>query len=278
MDPTDSVPPVSTAAETLELVDLGVYPIDRPGSVAYAALAELCRDQLATTGASILRGFLRPGALDRALESARTLITEAHRSEIDNGSPYLELPEDHWPEGHPRLMNGPTSLEATAYDRFPPSDPIRQLYESDAFMAFLAAALGRPHLHRYDDPLGALNLAVMTDGDQLWWHFDQTDFVVSIALQSSQRGGDFECVPMLRNADDERYDDVARVLTGSEEAAVKVPMEPGTLMLFQGRHSLHRVTPIEGDVPRLVALLAYDTKPGTCSSELLRAFRYGRTS
>ena len=54
-------------------------------------------------------------------------------------------------------------------------------------------------------------------------------------------------------------------------------MEPGTLVLFQGRYSIHRVTPIEGDVPRLVALLAYDTKPGTCSSELLRAFRYGRT-
>jgi len=273
------VPAVSTSpdAAALELVDLASYPIDRPGSDAYVTLAELCRDQLETTGASILRGFLRPDALDHALESAHRLVAAAHRSEIDNGSPYLELPEDHWPEGHPRLMNGPTSLGATAYDRFPASDPIRQLYESDPFMTFLAAALGRDRLYRYDDPLGALNLAVMTAGDQLWWHFDQTDFVVSIALQSSQRGGDFECVPMLRSEDDERYDDVARVLTGADEAAVRVPMEPGTLMLFQGRHSLHRVTPIEGDVPRLVALLAYDTKAGTCSSELLRAFRYGRT-
>ena len=270
---------MSTSAESqaLELVDLGSYPIDRPESAELVALTELCREQLATTGASILRHFLRADALDRARTSARALMDAAHRSEIANGSPYLELPDDHWPAGHPRLMHGPTSLEAAAYDQFPASDPIRQLYESDTFMAFLAAALGRPRLYRYDDPLGALNLAVMTAGDQLWWHFDQTDFVVSIALQSSEVGGHFECVPMLRSPDDERYDAVARVLTGSEEAAVKVPMEPGTLMLFEGRHSLHRVTPIEGDVPRLVALLAYDTKPGTCSSELLRAFRYGRT-
>ena len=28
---------------------------------------------------------------------------------------------------------------------------------------------------------------------------------------------------------------------------------------------------------RLVGLLAYDTKPGTCSTELLRLARYGRT-
>jgi len=270
---------VSTSAETpaLDLVDLGSYPIDQPESDEFATLAARCRKQLATTGASILRGFLHPDALDRALASAHAIAGAAHRSEIANGSPYLELPDDHWPEGHPRLMNGPTSLEAAAYDLFPESDPIRQLYESDPFMAFLAAALGRPQLYRYDDPLGALNLAVMTAGDQLWWHFDQTDFVVSIALQSSDAGGHFECVPMLRSRDDERYDAVARVLNGSEEAAVKVPMEPGTLMLFEGRHSLHRVTPIEGDVPRLVALLSYDTKPGTCSSELLRAFRYGRT-
>jgi hypothetical protein len=35
--------------------------------------------------------------------------------------------------------------------------------------------------------------------------------------------------------------------------------------------------PIEGATPRLVALLAYDTKPGTQSSELLKLVRYGRT-
>jgi len=35
---------------------------------------------------------------------------------------------------------------------------------------------------------------------------------------------------------------------------------------------------IEGDVPRLVALLAYDTKPGTVSSELLKMIRYGRAA
>jgi hypothetical protein len=53
-------------------------------------------------------------------------------------------------------------------------------------------------------------------------------------------------------------------------------MTPGMLLLFEGRYSLHRVTPIEAGQPRLVALLAYDTKPGTTSSELLRLVRYGR--
>jgi hypothetical protein len=67
------------------------------------------------------------------------------------------------------------------------------------------------------------------------------------------------------------------VLAGSEDAGVSVvPMTPGTLMLFEGRHSLHRVSPIRGSRPRHVALLAYDTRPGTDSSPLLKRVRYGR--
>ena len=55
-------------------------------------------------------------------------------------------------------------------------------------------------------------------------------------------------------------------------------MTPGTLMLFEGRHTLHRVSPIGGGRPRYVGLFGYDRKPGTCSSELLRLIRYGRAS
>ena len=48
-------------------------------------------------------------------------------------------------------------------------------------------------------------------------------------------------------------------------------------MLFEGRHSLHRVTAVQGRTPRYVALFGYDTKPDTMSSDLLKQIRYGRT-
>jgi hypothetical protein len=38
------------------------------------------------------------------------------------------------------------------------------------------------------------------------------------------------------------------------------------------------VSPVVGATPRLVALLGYDTKPGTMSSDLLKEVRYGRVS
>jgi hypothetical protein len=258
------------------LVDVDRYPIIDPSSTEFGALATRCRAQLDETGCCILPGFLTPEAVALAVDEAGSLVPVAHRSEVATGTAYLEIPEPSWPSGHARTLTGPTALSAVAYDLFPSQSIIRRLYEWDPLMAFLAAALGKPRLYRYADPLGGLNLAVMTDGDQLWWHFDQTDFVVSLALQDAERGGDFEYVPMIRTTDDERYDAVADVLRGDRAGVVRAPMAPGTLMLFEGRHSVHQVTPIEGATPRLVALLAYDTKPGTESSELLKLVRYGR--
>jgi hypothetical protein len=173
-----------------------------------------------------------------------------------------------------------SSVHTVAYDRFPAeSSGLRALFEWDDLLTFVSGVLGRSPLYRYADPLGAMNLAVMTEGDQLGWHFDQTDFVVSLALQSSDGGGEFENVPQLRSSADERYDDVARVLAGSApELVTTVPMTPGTLMLFEGRWSLHRVTPVVGPTARLVALFGYDTEPGTMSSELLKRIRYGRAA
>jgi hypothetical protein len=259
-----------------ELVDVARYPVADPTAPEFAALAAHCRAQLDDTGCCILPEFVTPTAVARAVDEARDLAPLGHHSVIAEGSAYLEIPDPSWPDGHARRLGGPTALTAVAYDRFAPDSVVRRVYEWDPLMGFLAAALGKRRLHRYADPLGALNLAVMTDGDQLWWHFDQTDFVVSIALQDADEGGDFEYVPHIRTRDDERYDDVGAVLAGNREGVVRVPMEPGTLMLFEGRHSIHRVTPIVGSMPRLVALLAYDTAPGTQSSELLKLVRYGR--
>ncbi len=53
-------------------------------------------------------------------------------------------------------------------------------------------------------------------------------------------------------------------------------MTPGTLLIFEGRRSIHRVSPIAGPTARLVGLLAFDTKPGTVSTDLLRMNRCGR--
>ncbi len=228
------------------------------------------------TGACEIAGFVRADALSCFVDDARALAPLAFRSG-GPGTVYLDFPDESFPPEHPRQWLGNYGVGAVAYDLFPMSSPIRRLYEWDELRRFVAAILGLDEIFPYADPLGALNLAVMDDGDELQWHFDQTDFVVSLALQDADEGGDFEVAPRIRTADDEHYDDVAAVLDGRSERVVTLPMTPGTLLVFAGRHSLHRVSPISGATPRLVALFGYDTRQGTMSSELLKAVRYGRT-
>jgi hypothetical protein len=281
-DPTaaaaGALPPMNPAA----LVDLDRYPVlDLDG--AGAAIVAHHRAELRDTGVSILPGFLRADALPGLVAECDALAAGAHLQDVQ-GTPYLERPDAAaWPADHPRLTWSRSAVHTVAYDRFSPTrSGLRALFEWDVLLDLVSGILARSPLHRYADPLGAMNLAVMRAGDTLGWHFDQTDFVVSLALQASDGGGAFENVQRVRWTDgggiDERYDTIARVLAGdAPELVTTVPMTPGTLMLFEGRWSLHRVTPVVGDTARHVALFGYDTRPGTMSSDLLKQIRYGRT-
>ena len=260
-----------------ELVNLRRYPINDLSTELARQLARHCRRQLDETGACELPEFLTRDAVAKLVQEGEALSPLAYHSVV-TGTAYLEIPDESWPANHPRRFFDRTSVGVIAYDQFPAHSALRRLYEWDGLMDFIAAALAKDRLYRYADPMGALNLAVMGAGERLHWHYDQTDFVTSIALRASERGGDFEYVPLIRSAADENYTRVKRLLEGSQEGIVRVPMQPGTLLLFEGRNSIHRVTPIHGDATRLVALLAYDTKPGTRSSKVLQMARYGRTA
>jgi len=257
------------------LVDLDRYPVLDLDSAGAQRVLSAARGQLGMMGAAELPGFVHAEGLAQLVEDARALAPQAYRS-AGKGTAYLELPDTSLPADHPRRHLGAFAVGVIAYDQFPAKSPLRQLYEWEPMMEFISAVLGRGRLYRYADPLGALNVAVMGEGDLLQWHFDQTDFVVSLAIQSSASGGDFEVAPRIRSADEEHYERVAKVLQGASDEVVRLPMTPGTLLIFEGRHSIHRVSPICGKIDRLVGLLAYDTKPGTTSTELLRRARYGR--
>ncbi len=199
-----------------DLIDLERYPILDLSGDATRELTRHCRDQLDRTGACELPGFLKPDAVAMLVREGDSLAARAYHSVV-TGTPYLEAPDPSWPNDHPRKFFEPTSVGVVAYDQFPADSPMRQLFEWDPFMEFIAAALKKDRLYRYADPMGALNLAVMGDGERLHWHFDQTDFVTSIALRPSEAGGDFEYVPLIRSASDENYPRVQRLLEGSSE-------------------------------------------------------------
>lgn len=266
--------------ETLDpstLLDLDRYPIADLDSPHLRTIIADARQSLSAQGVAILPGFAKPDACAAAAAEGLSLRSRAHLEDVW-GTPYLEVPSDAFPESHPRRSLFQSLTWVIAYDLIPASSSVRRLYEWDPLMHFIAAVLDRQPLYRMTDPLGALNVTVMEEGHVQGWHYDNAQFVVSLALQASTEGGLFECAPFIRSATEENYADVARVLAGDAPDLLQVmPMVPGTLMIFEGRYSIHRVSPVVGATPRVVALFAYDTRPESDTSELFKLLRYGRS-
>ena len=94
---------------------------------------------------------------------------------------------------------------------------------------------------------------------------------------NSMRPGSFEFVRDVRNAvrGDMNYRLSQSILDG-EIPPEKLSLCAGSLVLFRGRNSIHRVTPARGSQPRMLVVLAYNTEPGIALSESARMTFYGR--
>ena len=259
-----------------QIVDLEQYPIDRFDAPEGRALVERAQAALHAFGACDLPGFLRPDATAAAVESALSLHGEAYRTDQTHDIEFSGLAPESLAPDDPRRVRVRSAKEGTAFDRIPADSPVRLLYESDEMLRFVAAALELDPLFRSDDPLGALNYMYYLPGDELGWHFDNADFVVTLMLQAPEAGGAFEFAPMLRSADDRNDEGVSALLAGDRARIRTMSGAPGTLALFRGHWSPHRVTPVVGDRIRVNAVLSYASAPGHRLGEETYRLFYGR--
>ena len=126
----------------------------------------------------------------------------------------------------------------------------------------VADILEMPELHVVADPMMRCNFTILGDGDEHGWHFDGNDFVVSLMIQQAESGGEFEFAPNVRDSGRPNYEDVRAVMDERPGSSRLIRAEPGTLALFRGRRSLHRVTRVRGSRQRIIALLSYHETPG----------------
>lgn len=270
-------PSVADANAPERVVDLARYPLFDLAAPAGAALVARGREQLRAEGACVLSGFLRAEAVAAVTAELLPMLGGAYYCEKSH-SPYLDAGDPAFPPEHPRNRLQASDLGALADDQIPSDSLLRRLYLWDRLQAFVAALLELPRLYPYADPLGSLNLNVFQPGQQLGWHYDNADWVVTLMLQTAEAGGVYEYVPWSRTPGEEDYDAVGRALDGKHERLRKLAIGEGALVLFRGRHSLHRVTPVEGSRPRLVAVLSYDSEPGVMLTEYNRRLFYGRAN
>lgn len=260
-----------------DLIDLDRYPIHELESGTAQSLVEECRDALSSEGACRLDGFVRADAVERMASEARTLAGQGYPNDDTHNCYFDDEIDDSLPEDHPRRIRVRSAQKAVAMDLLPEDFGPRRIYASEEVLAFVAAALEKDVLYPSGDPLDGVNMTVYEEGDELGWHFDQSEFSVTLMIQRSEGGGDFEYAPMVRTPDDERYDAVRSVLLG-ETPPKLLASEPGTLAFFRGRYSLHRVPPVIGATPRMNSVLTYSVEPGHMLSEMAQRMYYGRTA
>ncbi len=131
-------------------------------------------------------------------------------------------------------------------------------------------------LHLMEDPLAKVNVIAYRAGEALNWHFDRSQFTTTLLIQAPESGGEFQYRSDLRSDADPNYEGVARLLRGEDDAIRTLPVEPGTLNVFKGRNTLHRISPPVGARARIVAIFSYYDRPGILFSAEERLGFYGR--
>lgn len=253
-----------------QIIYLERYPISDK------AFQEQSRKTVAQEGVLTLPGFLCRESLLKIQQEGQAKQDQAY-FKTQNHNVYLTASDDQYPSDHAYNRQVESSKGCITDDIIGNESPLRVLYDSTEFKQFLCHVFGEEALYPYADPLSSINLHYANKGQELGWHFDNSSFAITLMIQPALAGGEFEYVKNVRDADagEMNFEGVNQVLDG-ETKTEKLSMDAGALVLFRGRNSLHRVTPNESDLTRMLVVLAYNSKPSIALSESARMTFFGR--
>jgi hypothetical protein len=258
-----------------QLLDVDRYPLDNLQSARGRELVAACRRDLAARGLFNLEGFVRPQALDKCVVELTPVVEDHAFTHRRGHNIYFDDDIAGLDPGHPALTRFETVNHTICADQFPASILCR-IYEWPPILEFLAAVMGKDRLFPMEDALARANVLTSRQGEALNWHFDRSEFTTTLLLQAPESGGEFQYRPGLRSEDDPNYDGVARLLADRDPAVKTLSLSPGGLNVFKGKYAAHRVTPVAGPRPRMIAVFSYYETPGVMFSETERLGFYGR--
>jgi len=247
------------------VVDLTRYPINQRHTLEYKKLVNSTRKILEVDSCVSLPNFILEDKLSDLQNEGNTVKDQAVYNLKPQNPYFSEMPEDA-PEDDPRRYKGTRTQGFVRSDYFDRQKDLWQLYSHPDVSQFIADVVEVPELFYYEDPFGSLNMSVQKKDDEFHWHFDTNDFTVTLMLQKSEGGGRFEINPNTRTAKDECYDNVKKIIREDFDKLISYDIEPGAFQIFRGRYGMHRVTPVVGDTPRLIAVMSYVLQPGMFAS------------
>jgi hypothetical protein len=259
-----------------DIIDLEKYPLDQQGTAAYTRLVQRLSDELKQNQICTLPDFMLDSCRYQELESVRKALPDANPARSYRNV-YLErMRTDGLDDDHPRNILSEASYRMIGAHILSPDSALKKLYYWPCFQRFVADITGQGTLYPSDDPYQPVNVLCHEPGDQSAWHFDSSNaFTMTLMLQAPENGGAFELVPDIRSADDPNLTELSEVLRGDRTKVKTFERDEGSLVIFRGCHSAHRVTKIEGTRPRFMCVMVYEDKPGVMGDPVVNETVYG---
>src|SRR3954463_17086 len=236
-----------------DLLDLDRYPVDRLGGPEGDALVAACRQELATEGMFNLPGFVRPDIINLAAAQLRPLIDSVAFTHRRSHNVYFRREVPGLAPDHPALRTFDTISQTLCGDQIA-ATLIGRIYDWTPLADFLAAVMEKSQLYLMEDPLARVNVMGYRAGEALNWHFDRSQFTTTLLIQEPRAGGEFQYRTDLRSDEDPNYDGVVRFIDGGDPQVRTLSQKAGTLNVFKGKNTVHRVTPVVGVRDRIVAV------------------------
>jgi len=263
--------------EMRDLLDLDRFPIDRRDAAQCLELIQQCKAELAADGMFTLEGFVNAAAVERAVLELDPLLDGASYRHARRHNIYFKDEVAGLAADHPALRKLETVNYTLCADQLT-GTIVDRIYEWPPLVDFLARVMDKPRLYVMDDPLARLNVLAYRPGAALNWHFDRSQFTTTLLIRAAESGGEFQYRSGLRSDTEPNYDGVARLLRGEDPKMSVLPLAAGSLNVFAGRHTAHRVTPVAGALSRIVAVFSYYDVPGFAFSDAERLGFYGRSN
>jgi hypothetical protein len=188
---------------------------------------------------------------------------------FDSHTVYQEEIDDLLPPDHPRNQLQQSSKTIIDLMELSENSTLRSTYMRSDILELVKRCTGLTEVFLSACPYNAAYYNIYNVGDGLGWHFDRSAFGVNLVLQLPGGGGNFDYHHQTRYISSPsslhslEYDTIRNILQGNLSGVVTVDgIQPGSLIIFAGLQSLHRVTTITETPPRINAILTYETMPG----------------
>lgn len=260
-----------------EILDLDRYPLDKPGSPAWLDLVARCQSDLAKEGMFNLEGMMCPDAITKAMAEVDPVMERLSFLHKRTHNIYFRKEVPGLAPDHPALKTVDTINHTVCGDQLEQT-VVDWIYSWPQLAVFLAACMDKTSLFTMTDPLARMNIMRYGAGEALNWHFDRSEFTTTLLLQEPSGGGEFLYRTDLRTDSDPNYEGVAAMLEGRDSTVKSHFLKAGTLNVFKGKNTLHKVTTCTGAQSRFIAVFSYYERPGVRFTKEEQVGFYGRVA